>query len=57
MALTLVATMVDMLNRILGTVPLNATQWGACLLAVIVFVILSEIIKLIVRLVNREGKS
>jgi len=56
-ALTLVATMMDMLNRILGTVPLNATQWGVCLLAVIVFVILSEIIKLIVRLVNREGKS
>jgi P-type Ca2+ transporter type 2C len=56
-ALTLVATMIDMLNRILGTVPLNANQWGVCLLAVIVFVILSEIIKFIVRLVNREGRS
>ena len=57
LGLALAATIFDGLNRILNTVPLNVTQWGACLLAVIVFVILSEVIKLIVRKVHREGAS
>jgi Ca2+-transporting ATPase len=55
LGLTVVVTIVDGLNRIFDTVPLTAQQWGVCLLAVVAYLVLSEVLKLVVRKTNRAG--
>jgi len=47
-------TEIGILQRIFGTESLTKQQWGAIILAVFVFFILSEIVKLILRLVGRR---
>ncbi len=47
-------TEIGLLQRIFGTEPLTLNQWGVCVLAVVVFFIVSEIVKLILRLVGRQ---
>ncbi|QDP98245.1 cation-transporting P-type ATPase [Microlunatus elymi] len=47
--LTLLATGLGILNRILDTVQLSGRQWVVCLLAVVGYLVLSEIGKILVR--------
>jgi Ca2+-transporting ATPase len=56
LGLTLVATSIDLLNRILGTTPLTAQQWGVCLGVTLVFLVLSELMKVIVRVFGRKQR-
>ncbi|HEU0041617.1 MAG TPA: HAD-IC family P-type ATPase, partial [Jiangellaceae bacterium] len=55
LALTFIATALPGLNRILGTVELDGNQWRACLLAVIAYLALTELGKLILRRVDHGG--
>jgi Ca2+-transporting ATPase len=47
-------TEIGLLQRIFGTEPLTLQQWGVCVLAVVGFFFVSEIVKLIMRLVRRR---
>jgi Ca2+-transporting ATPase len=48
-ALTFLATTISGLNRLLDTVELDGHQWRACLVAVIGYLVLAEVGKLILR--------
>jgi Ca2+-transporting ATPase len=54
LALTYLATSLDALNRILGTVSLDGHQWRACFLAVIGYLVLAELGKFILRRLHRD---
>jgi P-type Ca2+ transporter type 2C len=47
--LTFLATSLNALNRILDTVQLSGLQWAPCLIAVVGYVVLTEVEKLILR--------
>jgi Ca2+-transporting ATPase len=49
LVLTFVVTSLGALQRIFDTVALTSSQWGVCLLAPIVFVVIAELAKLIAR--------
>jgi len=53
--LTILATELNVLERILGTAELTGAQWGICLLAPVVYVVLAEVGKLIWRRFERKG--
>jgi P-type Ca2+ transporter type 2C len=53
-ALTFLATTISGLNRLLDTVPLDGDQWRVCLIAVIGYLVLAELEKLVLRLVGRR---
>jgi len=53
-AAAILGTSLDFLNRALGTVPLNGQQWRPILIAVVAFFVLSEIGKVIARLVTHD---
>jgi P-type Ca2+ transporter type 2C len=55
LALTFVATTLPGLQSIFDTVQLDGDQWRVCFVAVVGFVILSELGKFIARLVTKEG--
>jgi Ca2+-transporting ATPase len=52
--LTFLASTLGGLQRILDTVALDGVQWRACLIAVVGYLMLSEIGKLVLRRVGRE---
>jgi Ca2+-transporting ATPase len=54
LGLTVLATGFSLLNRILDTVPLSGEQWIVCLLAVVGYIVLAEVGKLIARLVSKR---
>ncbi|HEY9292764.1 MAG TPA: HAD-IC family P-type ATPase, partial [Microlunatus sp.] len=57
LGLTVLATGLGILNRILDTVQLDSRQWTVCLLAVVGYLLLSEIEKIFVRrFSDREGQ-
>jgi Ca2+-transporting ATPase len=53
--LTFLATTLDGLERILGTADLTGPQWGLCLLAPVVYVVLAELGKLLLRTLDKRG--
>jgi Ca2+-transporting ATPase len=55
LALTVLVTTINILERIFDTAELTGPQWRVCLIAVIGYVILAEIGKFIVRRVDPEG--
>jgi len=55
--LTLAVTIFDGLNRLFGTVALTGSQWGVCILIVIGFVVLSELLKFGVRRFAKQGTT
>ena len=55
LALTLLVTTIPLLQRIFDTVDLDGDQWRVCLLAVIGYLVLAELGKLIFRHVAPEG--
>jgi Ca2+-transporting ATPase len=57
LALTFLATTIDGLNTILDTVQLDGHQWRVCAIAVIGYLALAELGKLILRHVHLEGKT
>jgi Ca2+-transporting ATPase len=54
LAAAILATSLDFLNRILGTVPLNGDQWRPILIAVAAFFVLSELGKILARAVFKD---
>jgi Ca2+-transporting ATPase len=56
LALTFLATTIDGLNRLLDTTGLDGHQWRACLVAVIGYLVLAELGKLILRRFHHEGR-
>jgi P-type Ca2+ transporter type 2C len=54
LAAAILATSIDFLNRILGTVPLTGDEWRPILIAVVAFFVLSEIGTIIARVVIHE---
>jgi P-type Ca2+ transporter type 2C len=57
LALTFLATSIDGLNTILDTVELDGDQWRVCLIAVAGYLVLAELGKFILRLVERGRAS
>ena len=55
LALTFLATTINGLNRILDTVGLDGQQWRVCLIAVIGYLVLAELGKLLLRRFYHEG--
>jgi P-type Ca2+ transporter type 2C len=55
LALTFLATTIDGLNVILDTVNLDGHQWRVCFIAVLGYLVLAEIGKLIFRRVHHDG--
>ena len=53
LALTFLATTIGGLNAILDTVQLDGDQWRACLIAVIGYLVLAELGKFVLRLIER----
>ncbi len=56
-ALTFLATSVDGLNTILDTVELDGDQWRVCLIAVAGYLVLAELGKVILRLIEHRRAS
>ena len=54
LALTFLATTIDGLNRLLDTVQLDGQQWRVCLVAVIGYLVLAELGKFVMRIVERR---
>ncbi len=48
-------TEIGLFQRIFETVPLTLRQWGVCLVSALFFLIVSEILKLILRLARKES--
>jgi Ca2+-transporting ATPase len=57
LALTFLATTIGGLNTLLDTVPLDGHQWRACLVAVIGYLVLAELGKFVLRLVEHRKAS
>jgi P-type Ca2+ transporter type 2C len=57
LALTFLATTIGGLNTLLDTVQLDGHQWRACLVAVIGYLVLAELGKFVLRLVERRRTS
>ena len=57
LVLTFLATTIDGLNTILDTVELDGHQWRVCLVAVIGYLVLAELGKFVLRLVERRRAS
>jgi P-type Ca2+ transporter type 2C len=55
LALTFLVTAIGALGRIFDTVELSGPQWRVCLVAVVAYVVLAEIGKILVRLVDPDG--
>jgi Ca2+-transporting ATPase len=55
LALTLLVTSVDGLERIFDTVELSGSQWRACFIAVVSYLALAELGKFILRRIDREA--
>ena len=55
LGMTLIATSLGVLQRILDTVLLNGDQWRACLIAVVGYIVLAEIGKFILRQVRHDS--
>jgi P-type Ca2+ transporter type 2C len=55
LALTFLVTTVDGLERIFDTVELTGSQWRACFIAVVSYLALAELAKLILRRIDREA--
>jgi P-type Ca2+ transporter type 2C len=56
LVMTLLATTLGVLERVLNTVELNGDQWRVCLIAVLGYLILAETGKLILRRVNHDAR-
>ena len=56
LAMTLLATSLNVLERILDTVELNGDQWRACLIAVLGYLVLAETGKFILRRVSHDAR-
>ena len=54
LVLTFLATTIDGLQRILDTVDLDGQQWRVCLIAVIGYLVLAEVAKVVLRLIERR---
>jgi Ca2+-transporting ATPase len=57
LGMTLIATTIGALERILDTVELNGDQWRACLVAVIGYLVLAEVGKFILRRVRHDAPA
>jgi Ca2+-transporting ATPase len=53
--LAFLATTFNGLERILGTTDLNPGQWGLCLLAPVVYIVLAELGKVLLRALDKRG--
>jgi Ca2+-transporting ATPase len=51
----ILVTEIPLLQKIFETEPLTPQQWGICLIAVVFFLLVSEIIKLILRLIRKRS--
>ncbi len=56
LAMTLLATTLGILERVLNTVELNGDQWRVCLIAVLGYLILAETGKFILRRVDHDAR-
>jgi Ca2+-transporting ATPase len=51
---TMLITEVNVLQEVFETVPLNAHQWGWCLLAGLILLVLGEVAKFVARAIEKE---
>ena len=57
LALTFLVTTVDGLERIFDTVELTGSQWRVCFIAVVSYLALAELGKLVLRHIDREASD
>jgi Ca2+-transporting ATPase len=57
LALTFLVTTVPGLQRIFDTVDLDGHQWRACFIAVVAYLVLAELAKLVLRRIDHEASD
>ncbi|GIG35567.1 cation-translocating P-type ATPase [Cellulomonas pakistanensis] len=57
LGLTVLVTSIDLLQRLFGTTDLTPDQWGACLLAVLGYLVVAEVLRAAARVAHRRSAT